>query len=75
MHVYRLENTAQDKQFLSGSQVTCRAILESNKPGLTAGDLILIELSKGKKYKGKVIEFRSFPVDKFLAGDLVIIKV
>lgn len=73
MHVYRLENAAQDKQFLSGSQVTCRAVLEGTVP-VSAGDLILVELSRGKKYKGKVVEFRSFPVDKYLAGDLVIVK-
>ena len=75
MHIYRLENATQDKEFVSGSQVTCRAIMEGNKPGLTPGDPILIELSKGKKYKGKVVEFRSFPVDNFFAGDLVIMKV
>ena len=75
MHVYRLENKVQDKAFLAGNHVTCRAVMEEKSEKLNNGDFILVQLSTGKKYKGKVIEFRSFSVDKYLAGDLILVKV
>jgi hypothetical protein len=74
MHAYRLENNAQDKEFLAGAKVVCRAVIDESKGAVSSGDYILVELSNGKKYKGKILEFRSFAVEKYQAGDLVIIK-
>ena len=31
MHAYRLENSAQDKEFLAGAKVTCRAVIDESK--------------------------------------------
>jgi hypothetical protein len=74
MHVYRLETRDQDKEFLSGARVSCRAVTEANEAAVKSGDFILVQLSNGKKYKGKVVAFKSFQVDKYWAGDLVITK-
>ncbi len=74
MHAYRLENKRQDGEFLSGAPVSCRAVINSRREQVAAGDNILVELSNGKKYKGRVVEFRSFLVNEVEAGDLVIIR-
>ena len=74
MHSYQLENSKQDKDFLSGIEVVCRAILKDSTDVPQAGQAIIVQLSNGRKYKGKIREFRSFPVEKYLAGDLVIVR-
>jgi hypothetical protein len=74
MHVYRLENSTQDKEFLSGAKVSCRAVMDDSQAVINSGDFILVQLSNGKKYKGKVVEFKSFQVEKYFAGDLVLIR-
>jgi hypothetical protein len=73
MFSYQFETPAQDKEFLSGNTVTCRAVLKGGDT-VSAGTSILVVLSNGKKYKGRIIEFRSFLVQDYLAGDLVIAK-
>jgi hypothetical protein len=74
MQAYRMESSVQDREFLSGVPVVCRAVMKDSAQKVRPGDFILIELSTGKKYKGKVVEFRSFAIDTYVAGDLVIIR-
>jgi hypothetical protein len=69
-----METSVQDREFLSGVPVVCRAVLKETTEKVRPGDFILIQLSTGKKYKGKIVEFRSFAIDQYVAGDLVIIR-
>ena len=62
-------------EFLSGKKVTCRAVFQSAGLAAKAGDSIVVLLSTGKKYKGKVLDFRSFPVENYIAGDMIISRV
>jgi hypothetical protein len=73
MLAYQFETPMQDKEFLAGNEVTCRAILKDQN-SLAQGEFVLVLLTTGKKYKARVIEFRSFPVQDYLAGDLVLVK-
>jgi hypothetical protein len=73
-NVYRLENKEQDVEFLSGKEVHCRAVLEQDKERIESGDFILVLLSNGKKYKGKVRQCRFFPVDRIIAGEITIVR-
>lgn len=72
MNFYQLEDKAMDQDFLGGKPVRCRAVLRGSNEHVEAGDFILVVLSNGKKYKGKILAFDSFKVDNFIAGDLVI---
>jgi hypothetical protein len=72
MHIYQLENSIQDKEFLSGRTISCRAVFQSANLAVKTGDYIVVLLSTGKKYKGKVVEFRSFAVENYIAGDMIV---
>lgn len=74
MYAYRLEDRQQDQQFLSGETVICRAVLKTDRGVPAPGDLILIQLSTGKKYKGEVVNYSSFQMKEIAAGDLTIRK-
>ena len=74
MRRYRLENRAQDREFLEERKTVCRAVFENDLAAPGQGEPILVELSNGKKYKGIIVEFRSFSLEKYLAGDLVIAR-
>jgi hypothetical protein len=75
MHFYQLEDKAMDQDFLGGKPVRCRAVLRGTNEHVAAGDFILVVLSNGKKYKGRVIAFESFQVENYIAGELVISRV
>jgi hypothetical protein len=76
IRTYQLEDREQDKDFLSGKDIACRAVLRSGdvSEGISPGDSLIIILSSGKKYKGIIREFRSFSVEQYQAGELVIRK-
>jgi hypothetical protein len=78
MQAYKLENKAQDQQFLAGMKVICRAVLPVSRdsPGMICkGDSLVIVLSNGKKYKGRVVDFMNFKIENYRVGELVIVKV
>lgn len=76
MHSYPLENKAMDQDFLSGKPVLGRAVIPSGKDArnLTPGDFILVVLSNGKKYKGKVIKFEYFMLKEHRVGEIEFIR-
>jgi hypothetical protein len=75
VHFYQLDDKTMDQEFLSGKPVRCRAALQDSAKSVDqvkTGDFILVLLSSGKKYKGKVIRFESFAVKDYAIGELVI---
>jgi hypothetical protein len=78
MQAYKLENKEQDQQFLSGMEVTCRAVLPVSTDSLGMihkGDSLVIVLSNGKKYKGRIVDFMNVKIENYRIGELVIVKV
>ena len=74
MHQYQLENMSADNEFLAGKEVRCRAVVPKSGLIPNEGDAVLVILSSGKKYKGKVIKFEYFLLDGYAAGDLVMVR-
>jgi hypothetical protein len=57
---YQLIDKAADSEFLAGKPITGTAVFneaEFNKDPIKEGDDIVILLSSGKKYMGKVVHF------------------
>ena len=73
MYSYRLENTALDKMFLEGQAVTGRAVVKSNDI-LTPGQVIVVELSTGAKYKAMIKSFESAPLGGYTVGELEVVR-
>lgn len=79
MNFYKLDNKSTDDNFLNGKTIQCRAILsvqDYNTGVVGAGDKIVIMLSNGKKYMGKVSKAALYPSKdgKNVEGILEIIK-
>lgn len=74
MKSYQLESKAQDTDFLSGKEVRCRAVVDVSKDTVNKGDSILVMLSNGKKYKGRIADFIYFDINKFGVGELIITR-
>jgi hypothetical protein len=70
---YNLENKDQDRGFLSGMEVPCRAVFRAGEgETLKKGDSLLVVLSSGKKYKGLVIDYHSLRIEGIVVGELII---
>jgi hypothetical protein len=77
MNVYKLDDKVMDDSFLQGQVIRCRAVLSQNElqhDSMKVGSPITIMLSKGKKYKGRVVSFQYLPVQEFAMGEIEIIK-
>jgi len=77
MQVYQLDNKSMDDDFLKGKPVSCRAVIEhaiTNDTTLKEGDPVLIILSNGKKYKGRIHGINFFNISNFAVGELEIIR-
>ena len=60
MHYYQLDSKTQDADFLQGKSVFCPAALteaEYNTGKLAEGSKMVIRLSNGAKYMGKLLHF------------------
>jgi hypothetical protein len=69
MHFYKLDSKFEDEKFLNGSSVQCPAIIAEEEflsGKFKEGERIIVMLSNGKKYMGKIIKF-SGSVSKGLA--------
>ena len=75
MHLYQLEDTKMDQDFLAGAAVRVRAVTKEGERPVNPGDPILVLLSNGKKYKGKVVTFESVRLNDYAIGELVISRV
>jgi hypothetical protein len=70
---YALENKEQDRSFLSGVEVLCRAVFRVHEgDSLKKGDYLIVMLSTGKKYKGLVIDYPSVRIEDIIVGELII---
>jgi hypothetical protein len=75
MHQYRLDDKSMDQEFLAGKPVKGRALLPAHARGITPGDAVLVILSSGKKYKGKVTNYNFFVLDDNKIGEIEITRV
>jgi hypothetical protein len=77
MHFYKLDNKLEDEKFLQGSSMQCPAIIPKEEffsGKFKEGERIVVILSNGKKYMGRIIKF-SGSVSKGLAqGHLEIMR-
>ena len=73
MYSYRLENKKLDKTFLEGQPIIGRAVVKA-RDVLTPGQVIVVELSTGAKYKAIIKSFESGPIGGYIVGDLEIVR-
>jgi hypothetical protein len=74
---YKLDDKEMDAAFLSGTAVLCRAVLSPTEQAdehLNEGASILVLLSTGAKYKGRIIRFTRITVKGYAVGELEIMK-
>jgi hypothetical protein len=73
---YKLEDKKMDSDFLGGRPVIGKAVIPTSSPlyAIQEGDAILIVLSNGKKYKGKVIKFEFFLLNDHHVGEIEFIR-
>jgi hypothetical protein len=75
MRSYQLDDAMMDKEFLSGKPTKCRAVVPVQKDQIFLKDEpLLVILSNGKKFKGKISSFEYVQVDQYYIGDLIIQK-
>lgn len=74
---YQLDDKQQDAAFLKGEPVLCRTVLspkEEKEQRLREGETILVLLSTGAKYKGRIIQFARVLIHGYAVGELEIVK-
>jgi hypothetical protein len=77
LNSYKLKDKDQDQNFLAGNPVKdCAVFLKTEfKDGVINNDeRIVIILSNGKKYMGKVVSFIYTPKGEVIEGQLEIIR-
>lgn len=73
MNYYQLENKSVDEQFLNNRSVRCRvAITEQDM--LQAGQELLVMLSTGAKYKGKITVVDVIAIGNRAIGEIEIVR-
>lgn len=77
MLLYQLENKKMDNDFMSKVPVCCRAVVAGPGKGemISEGDSLVIQLSTGKKYKGRVLKFEHFDIGGYATGEITIIRI
>ncbi|HMG90989.1 MAG TPA: hypothetical protein VK589_13075 [Chryseolinea sp.] len=76
MNSYKLNNKDEDQDFLAGNTVkgTAAFLPDEFKNDIVVNERIVIILSNGKKYMGKVVNFSYAPKEAVIEGQLEIIK-
>jgi hypothetical protein len=77
LNSYKLKDKGQDQNFLAGNPVIDSAVFLKTefKDGVINNDeRIVIILSNGKKYMGKVVSFNYTPKGEVIEGKLEIIR-
>ena len=77
MNYYKLDDKVMDALFLKGEAVLCRAVLtpkEVEGEKIREGDTIVVMLSNGSKYKGRITSFRYVLIDEHAVGEIGISK-
>ena len=71
MQSYKLDNKKMDEDFLSGKSVWCHAVVPDHTT-LKEGEKLVVLLSNGKKYLGRIGKF-NYKLEKgFASGKLEI---
>ena len=77
MNAYKLNNKSEDQNFLSGSPVKGTAVFlksEFKSDLMKINGRIVILLSNGKKYMGKVTHFNYVSKGEIIEGEVEVIK-
>ena len=78
LNSYKLKDKDQDQNFLAGNPVKGSAVFlktEFKDGSINNNERIVIILSNGKKYMGKVVSFNYTPKGEVIEGQLEIIRV
>ena len=73
MNYYQLENKSMDAQFLNKGSVRCRVAIE-DKDVLQPGQDLLVMLSTGAKYKGKITAVDVIAIGNRAIGEIEIVR-
>jgi hypothetical protein len=77
MNYYQLDSKEMDAAFLSGAEVICKVAMnpeEQHGEKIKVDDLLIVRLSNGAKYKGRVVKFAMVPISKYAVGEMTIIR-
>ncbi len=74
MNYYQLENKAMDEQFLNNSPVRCRVTI-AVKDVLQPDQELIVMLSNGAKYKGKITEVDVVAIGDRAIGEIEIVRL
>jgi hypothetical protein len=74
MKIYKFDDTAQDEEFLKGKPVTGKVALRADDEQIRKNDMLVVVLSTGKKFKGRIHDARLFTVDQYTLGEIEIIR-
>jgi hypothetical protein len=72
MHYYKLDDAIMDKAFLRGDEVVCRIAFQKHQDSPKAGDLVIVDLSTGGKYKGKIVSIVPIWIKDVAFGEMTI---
>lgn len=73
MFVYQLSDKKEDQAFLAFSTVTCRVTLKQNQ-FMKEGDNLVIKLSNGKSFKGKIVKLDLIPLADYHFGEMEVVR-
>ena len=77
MHYYKLDDKRMDAIFLNGSLVSCKAVVpydECVSGKVKQGERIVVMLSNGKKFMGRIVNFAYVVKNGLAIGDLEVVK-
>ncbi|HEY3405447.1 MAG TPA: hypothetical protein VGK59_18820 [Ohtaekwangia sp.] len=74
MKYYELTDKADDKTFLEGQHLHCKMTLRPEEI-LAEGEIIVVKLTNGSKYKGKILAFNPIRIGGYQVGEAMIIRV
>jgi hypothetical protein len=76
LNSYKLNDKDEDQNFLAGNPVKGTAVFLTNefKNDIVVNEKIVVVLSNGKKYMGKVMKFTYTPKGKVIEGYLEVVK-
>ena len=74
MNYYQLENKAMDEQFLNNRSVRCRVAI-AVKYVLQPDQELIVMLSNGAKYKGKITELDVVAIGDRAIGEIKIVRL
>jgi hypothetical protein len=73
MNYYQLENKTMDEQFLNNRSVRCRVAI-SAKDVIEPGQELIVMLSTGAKYKGKITVVDVVAIGNRSIGEIEIVR-